>query len=362
MKIEIIDISTPNVAKLVWHVSRPSLKYQDIDIEQIKKLDLPVNEFPTLVLEITSTILEREIITTDRNHTMWAQTSRVQNILEFEYPTEFSTNKDFFESQRDLMIEASSTMRQDEYRSLLPIMSLTTYCIRISARDLIGLMKYFENFADKNSHLRKRFLNVANSISLALSSLDYHEAHFKSYKAKALLKRVLSEENTLAGSFAVVTSTVPMALRAHMVRHRALHIADNLEQLLSSELIVTETLSMQLKIQVSGHVTDFKSIVGKRSCWIAQYGLWKDFLNKASEIMNIGQSELPCSGGICPFKEDAMARLTDKDPNAPCPIHLRLEEIPASSEQIAEMRAQKEADKRPDFWDEEINNFNNGSL
>ena len=355
MRINILENSSPFISKHVWAISRPSLDYKTIVGEEIKSLDLPINEFPSVVLKIESTILEREILTTARNHTMWAQTSRVQNILEFQYPIEFSDYKFFFEEQQELMVLASKNSRQDDYRSLLPIMSLTTYCIRISVRDLIKLMKTFRAYSKIIPHLRKRFAAVADSMSLVLSDLGYGGYQFKRYKPLDLLKGILSDENTLAGSFAVVTSAVPLGLRAHMVRHRALHIADNLAQLMLSESIITETLDMKMRIQVSGHVDDFKNIVGKRSCWIAQYNLWKDFLNKASEIMNVGQAELPCANGVCPFREDAATRLTVKDPNAPCPIYLRMEGIKPSILQVVQMHKQIVEDERQLFWLDEIN-------
>ena len=90
MKVEITNVANINHAMKAWTVSRPNDK--DTSLRDILKLDLPVNEFINVNLVIESTIIEREIITTMRNHVMWAQTSRVQDVLAFEtseYASEF---------------------------------------------------------------------------------------------------------------------------------------------------------------------------------------------------------------------------------------------------------------------------------
>jgi hypothetical protein len=364
MKINILYSSNrpgKSIVRDVWAISRPALAAEEIDLERIKKLDLPVNEFETLVLDITSTILEREIITSCRNHVMWAQTSRVQNILEFTYPEEFEKKYGrYYENCRAEMIEKSKTMRQDDYRQFMPVMAETRYCIKISARDACKVGKYFEFLSTKLScdALCERFEKVSELFKSVCWFAGYEDDATKSYSPVFPLKEIKNFHSGRVGDFVTVSSVVPLSLRAHMVRHRQLQIADNLLSEMSNEMIMFTKLEMNVKIQVSGHVEDFRNVVGKRSCWIAQYNLWAPFLNKAAELCGITQNDLPCARGVCPFSEDAMARYTDKDPNAPCPIHARLTQTPVTDVHIAQMRKQIEQDDRPAFvWEPHIINL-----
>ena len=114
-------------------------------------------------------------------------------------------------------------------------------------------------------------------------------------------------------------------------------------------------LNSKVRMQISGHVDDLRKMVSSRSCWIAQYNIWKGVIKEIGSIMTIDTEDLPCADGVCPWKEDAAIRLTDKDPNAPCPIHVRLEGVTPNSLQIAEMHEQRFKDERQDFWIDEIN-------
>jgi hypothetical protein len=117
---------------------------------------------------------------------------------------------------------------------------------------------------------------------------------------------------------------------------------------------------MLVNVQVSGLMEDWHEVISKRSCWIAQYDLWSELLNQASSFFEDKQDLLPCANGSCPYDGDAQARYTKEDPNAPCPIHASLNSRGVSTDQLIEMREQADSDKRPMFWYEKINSFNNG--
>lgn len=337
-----------------WENSRPN--NTPIKLEKILSLDLPVNEIPMITLFIESTILEREIILTMRNHVAWAQTSRVQNILEFDYPKELLDHKEYFESVRELMINLDEQgVRQDEYRKHLPIMSLTKYTVNLSMRDMIHLCKFFIKLSASHDHLKSVFFSSFSAFHEVLNSFFGLSAeNIGSYKQRQILKPIEKPQSGLIGDTLVINTRLSLSLRAQLVRHRALHIQDNLLDLMSKKSIIESENQMMIEVQVSGLVSDWTDIIRKRSCWIAQYDLWKDLLDKAESFLNLGTSSLPCHSGSCPYDGDARARYTKEDPNAPCPVHAKLNLIPINADQLEEIKDQYESDKRPEFWKNEI--------
>ena len=89
-----------------------------------------------------------------------------------------------------------------------------------------------------------------------------------------------------------------------------------------------KTLGDTIKICISAEREFWKTVVNKRQCWIAQYGIWKDIIVEAQKFINISEQDLPCNKGFCPYTRDAELRYTDKDPGAPCPIQSKLASTP----------------------------------
>jgi hypothetical protein len=352
-------LDNKHLSNISWVNSRPSEDLHTLDSNMVRSLDLPVNEFPSVVLFIESTILEREIITTMRNHVMWAQTSRVQNILQFEYPHWIEDKTSYyFENIRLKMKKISESTRQDNYRKFLPVMSLTKYSIRASARDLMHIASYFEFLSSKikMKHLLPMFSTSVFKIYKVLDEMGFGGAKkIKKEKCKKILKPILNFDSGKIGSTIVISAHMPLYLRAQLVRHRNITVRDNLEELMSSELVLKASIDQQMEIQISGHEEDILEVVKKRSCWIAQHNLWSPMLNKIDEIIPTDRSILPCSDGNCPYEKDDSLRYTDKDPNAPCPVRAVIENITPSKKIIEEMRGQLASDNRPLFWHNVIN-------
>lgn len=74
------------------------------------------------------------------------------------------------------------------------------------------------------------------------------------------------------------------------------------------------------------------AILRKRSCWIAQLGLWKPLIRGiASALRGVSEEfgqmlDPPCINGgrftACPFEAEASSRAKGLDPGMPCPLHL----------------------------------------
>lgn len=355
MIIQAIFTKNSQAAKIAWEFSRP-LECGKSDINNIIQLDLPVNEFPNFHLQIESTIVEREIIATMRNHVMWAQTSRVQNILAFEISKEFKSDNEYYELIREEMKLESNNKRQDDYRLKLPIISKTKYSIIISARDLIKLYKYFIYLSEniKNNYFKLLFKNSASHIEIFLKTQGYDIKNLSQYKTNKILNEdFLIEKTGKLGNFISASSELPIHLRSQLVRHRNIFIKDNFVNIFSNPNGHKFTLLNKVKCTVVGDSETMYSILSKRSCWIAQYNIWSDILNKIANLID-ADPKLPCSGGVCPFHGDALLRFEGKDPNPPCPIHIKYNNLHPTSQQIKEMKFMIEADSRPDFWNKKI--------
>lgn len=340
-----------NQHKTAWQISRPEANG---DFDEVKGMDLPVNEFDILNIHIESTILEREIVATMRSHVMWAQTSRVQDVLSFKMHPLFKS--EWSEQIRQRMIMESKTSRQDDYRLNLPVMSLVEYSISISVRKIIKLALYFDYLAEmfKNKEaFHKLFLSSAHSLKNILLSKGYAGVDLGGFKPIKILNETLLESNNQSlGSYAVITESLPIHLRAQLVRHRDILMKDNLLSLIqdSPNRTLKDVIPCQILIDKDSAI----DILSKRCCWIAQYNIWSELLNKIQELFDL-EPQLPCQSRICPFDEDAKQRLDGLDPNPPCPRHMSLNKINPTESQVDDMAAMIIEDNRPvHFWQNEI--------
>ena len=114
-----------------------------------------------------------------------------------------------------------------------------------------------------------------------------------------------------------------------------------------------KTLGDKINISISAEIEFWKTVVNKRQCWIAQYGIWKDIIIDAQKHIEISEQDLPCNKGFCPYTRDAELRHTDDDPGAPCPIHSDLSSMPIDKKYMDMVHI--EASYRPAFWQKHIN-------
>jgi hypothetical protein len=350
VKIKILNFPDFGQNAKAWENSRPNEKKM-VEFYDIIGLDLPVNEFAHVNLFIESSVVEREIFTTLRNHIMWAQTSRVQNVLEFDVADHPPAHTEKYESIRERMVGLSKTERQDEYRLELPIISLTRYSVSMTVRGIVKAAMYFE-YLSKMTVMKKLFKESADELYKVLRIIGVNRNDVSSYKLHKILSEdwvYTGESSTNVDGVVVVTAKLPFHLRAQLVRHRGIGIQDNLFGLLQDDSIWTKTFRDMVTMTVYGTENDFKEVISKRSCWVAHYGAWSRFLGLVTNSMS--GSFLPCASGSCPFHADALLRFEGKDPNPPCPIHCDIMGLSPSDEQVEKMRNLVVVDRREiKFW------------
>jgi len=364
MKINIVklnceDENETSLSLRAWEYSRSP---GNTTAEEIFELNLPVNEMPSAILEIESTILEREIIVSMRDHNVWARTSRVDDPLKFDIPVIINLGKykDLKEESISLMTDAKNIgMRQDEYRMLLPLIALTKYTISINLRSLILLRNFFKDLYDTGIYrsnlppviLLGAYKNLSNVIVKMTGS-----ANLDKYPNINLLPVLKEKTSGRHGGFITYSGTINFGLRSHLIRHRSVFMNDNLLEIINSESFDKLTLESKVEINVTSSVEFWTRIVSNRSCWLAHYGMWKGLLDEVSKHIDSDIDKiLPCSCGACPFGADNELRLENKDPNPPCPIYISNNNIVTNKKVIDEMVNQMLEDERPVFWAAEIN-------
>ena len=82
MEIEIVSMDFRSAdgthhSKRAWDESRP---HNDAKLEDVMRVNAPVNEMASVLLNIYSSIIVREVVAGIREHSMWASTSRVDNV------------------------------------------------------------------------------------------------------------------------------------------------------------------------------------------------------------------------------------------------------------------------------------------
>ena len=353
MKITIISSNTnvgkKNLSRIAWELSRTPDDTTPLDT--ILSIDAPVNEIPSVVLSIECTILEREIFASFRDHVMWARTSRVDAPENFEIPKYFNNIPDHVDAKNFLKDkikkDISNNIIQDEYRMHMPVCSLTSFTTRLSWRGLIKIYKLYEYLSQIDVYfiIGKNELN--NKFQL--------EKYAKNYSFVNPIPEVRTNEMQTGriGPIINVFLNMTIALRAQVVRHRNFTIKDNLMSIIKKRNWFT-TLGHKININIAAETEFWKTVINKRQCWIAQYGIWKEIIVAAQKYIDISEKDLPCNKGFCPYTRDAELRHTDNDPGAPCPIHSNLASMPIDKKYMPMVNI--EASYRPNFWKKHINN------
>lgn len=337
MKIEILKIDSLDILNDAWEISRPG-EHSD-DLSKVLSIDAPINDIPCAILHITSTIGEREVFASARDHVMWAKTSRVSDPTGWGITSLSPALETLREGQ--LAMKAAG-VSQDSYRMEMPLGAITEYTIRLSIRSLVKLSDYF------------KYLGIDNSVLEEVLSgwLGTHQR--PNYKLTKFISKVDQPADGIVGDFLVVTIKTTLALRAQAVRHKQFIIKDELEDIITSGKWQELPIRTEIEMQLCASIEFWKSILEKRSCWMAQYGLWSAVILHAQQYIPVTENMLPCKE-YCVYGKDAENRYTDKDPGSPCPKHIIINKRAITKQQRDDVVKQFEFENRPQFWRSLIN-------
>jgi hypothetical protein len=360
MPIEVLEAGSMASAVSGWLGSRDLS--EAATGEQISRIDASVNELPTCLLYFRDMmILERELFVTPRNHVIWARTSRVDDPRGFTVPKGFE--REGHEHIRRVMHHlAGDGVHQDIWRMGLPLCAQTSWTARLTFRDGVRMVRYFIDVAHiANPLLGKRLIETASELTgtleaaFAITPDTMRSAlmNFKAMPIQQLPNYLVGDTRHTIGEVTSMQMWLPIATRAQLVRHREITISDNFVHHLAQPLSEQHNIGTRLYVQAVALTSTWRTVLGKRTCWMAQADLWAPL----ARLFGKGIEGLPCAGGKCPYAEDAKLRLAGQDPGAPCPRYAKLTKTPMTRPQIAD--AELQASRIPDlttlhFWQSEI--------
>lgn len=341
------EVDGVHLSKIVWDASRAN---SDVQLKEVIGVDAPHNEFASVVLEIKSSIIIREIIASIREHTMWATSSRVDDPVNFKVdPLASKAAIESAEKRRILMQDAKEDGdMQDSYRMHLPLISTTKYSVRLSMRACAVLRSFFYRMAlDCHDGLaaiyrsaEEAFTEICHDMGMVARTGYVNLLHGPVYGEDCV-----SRDN----GFISIRFTAPFSMRTHLIRHRLLMMRDDFS-FWAMGIADRMCIGDDLKIAVCATEDSWARISEKRSCWIAQPDIWKPLLDKVQSVRRLGPDLLPCKDGACPYEKDVMLRLEGKDPNAPCPRHAAMNDYKLSESEMAAVDRDIKTNNRPSFW------------
>lgn len=350
-----------------WHSSRPNLDLEAIDPREVIETDAPIADIPGMVLAVKIPIFIREILCSMRDHIAWARTSRVDNLTEQWSISGTIGQSELEEVQRlfkMLRSAAAYGMRQDLYRQYLPLSYMTELTVRMSIRAVVKLRNFVLDLASKSlngTHAASDLIFFANELDCALELVcpSLRELSFGKEDYLPLLSSFPGDRCIQTLSFIEVFATVPISLRAHIVRHRSIQFADNFRDVLQDPRMYAKSINDQMVMQLMAPVTVWERIAAQRNCWLAQTDLWNPILKMVNERLPAPGLSLPCSNAPCPYVEDNRQRNVGADPGVPCPREMRMNgsvTMPPFTEYLRRARRYVEDSGRDArFWNEEIN-------
>ena len=346
--IKILKPFNLDIVKKSWIISRNN---QDlIDEFECLKIDTSINDIPKIILEMETTILEREIITSTRRYEMWARTSRIDDICNFIVDEKF--HSPHHDDLRQVMIDSKILgVSQDIYRMNLPLVSNTRYVLQLGLRTFIKLYKYFVYLRDISpmgeifDGIIKEFYNIL-LISFDVDKTQILIDNYKMIKYNGIIESFEEKTNELNG-FIIHSSFIPFSLRTHLARQLDISINDNLIDFITSKYLLDFTIGEKIFVQLGAPKSFWERVAEKRGCWIVQHDIWKPLLDK----MNL-KMDPPCNGDgkKCILNYDAELRYKDSKHGAPCPIHARDNKINLTKEQKSGIIKQIEAENKSNYW------------
>jgi len=335
-----------------WRLSRP--QDQNPDMNAVLRMDTPVNEFCHFTFDITAPILIRELICSERDHIIWARSSRVDDLGVWPvWQAAHAINADVFDEAYARMLDQSAAgAHQDEFRQQLPLCYMTRFMYRVSWRKLAALMRSVRKLLTTlpvESLARTMLGEFHRNILMALwngvtevqylhflNSLHYYRPH----ELFPLIGGGFTKGR--AGDMVAFSCAASIALRAQLVRHRSVVVTDTMRNYLTDDALLQGTLASSVLMDIVMEKSFAVHLVRQRSCWIAQSELWQPILDPLYDVLGLHKNwpALPCDvDGRCTYQRDNDLRLAGKDPAPPCPIACRLTQQPMRAKQAMQVHA-----------------------
>lgn len=354
VKLNFLDVNSVHISERAWKYSRNN---DTSLLNKILSVDLPVNEIPSAILEIESTIIEREIIASMRDHSMWARSSRVDDPLQFNTVHAHyisSEQYDFIQDSREEILKRKKEkQRQDEYRMPLPVIASTSYTVNLNLRSMIALYRFFINLREEGGNRnfpKEIWRSAAKKFAIVIDQMTYYNfCENLKFKRINILPKNKELTNGKIGGFITFSGEISFSLRTHLIRHRLLLISDGLLDMIQEKNFYGYNLESKILVNITSTEDFWSKITSTRSCWISHYKIWRKIIESVSKYFsaNTEHGRLPCHECNCPFSIDNQARIEGKDPNPPCPIYMKEKSLEPNQVQVTRIQNHIIEDERP---------------
>lgn len=316
-------ISDDDKRAVAWKKSRPwiTAEVEDIDQSEYEKVDLSLAGLRTICLDIDSSAGFRELITTIRPYHMWAQTSRVNPLLETKFPKYQESNEidlNMIMTAIKHRVEVNGE-HQDTARMGLPLAYMTGYTVKLDFRTYVGLVKWMKLY---NAYYEEYGKEMERLLGINVDNYKYGMPVSSFVMTPEMEKdQVINlPDGTIWQSL-----TITWAQRAQLVRHVGLSIRDELPSILTNHGIYQlerEKLASTVRVVIIGYRNVIEHMVRHRVCWLAQINLWQNLTVPYLKRDGLARY-VPCHcvAEDCPYSGDMQARLDGKDPGIPCSIY-----------------------------------------
>ncbi len=310
--------------QIAWFNSRPYLKDEisgpeEVDLEQFETMDLSLAAMRMVTMEVYSSAGFRELIFGLRPYFTWSATSRVNPILETQFPSYLDEQRrKEVEDRMDLVIaNIDKDIHQDLNRLNLTLGYMGMYTLTLDFRTLIGTIKWIKKYVPL--YFEHYGLPIEKQLKINVDDYDYGYPVGIDFPSEGGDEFIRHSDNSI-----YQTIDISIGMRAQLVRHSALVIKDSLpsEMMDDVQLYESRGLDSSVRVSLNGPEGVFENMVKHRVCYLAQIDMWSVLtLPWIKESKSIAQW-LPCSGNgrKCRYKEDMKGRIEGKDPGMVCPL------------------------------------------
>ena len=309
-----------------WTVSRPNDNAPAFDA--IYRMDVPVNEFATFQFVVTVPIMVRELLCLQRDHVVWARSSRVDS-LDVWPIWSGATTHDLGDIAflKEKMDAERGKKHQDQFRRHIPLGYMTTLSMRLSLRGLARLCIAANEAGCKPLSELAISLKIAiNDFSSSLGDIVHRLCNERAYQALDIKCEMSqgyeSATVTHRAGFYLIKKAIPLSLFSQLIRHRGVSVRTDFFNAFCAPERPEASMESAAWVELAMPRAVGDALVQQRSCWIADTNVWSPVIRDLQTLSHPGEDTpfLPCEDGLCRYTRDNDLRSQGLDPAPPCPM------------------------------------------
>lgn len=357
--VKLITCTDPITGYILWSKSRPGIVINDYDNnsvnvggevlpldeykERVFKMGLQYTLFPSFTLQITGSILFRDILFTLNRCPQWATSLRFLNSTydkfdesNYKISNEYKGIKEWEDQFTKYMDKIKETMVTDENRVEMPYSISSTYWIQIPFKTLVTFMSYmimklpffYKVYGRKIEEV------IKNEVDLDITKyyVDYIDSSIDQYRLKSE-----GEESTYTdGDFTIMSSKMGLLLYSQFIRQQDTTVSGLYNMLehksineFKHKVFYAQT---EVKFKCCTSVSRFNRTLSNRTCWFSMssgksINSWSNIIDPLIKDMSVEEfrNVLPCKVEDdriqCKYWDDTKFRLNSVEKrNLPCGI------------------------------------------